>query len=317
MPRQSRIEYTGACFHVINRGNYRRDLFDAPGSAEAFERALFEACEAYHWRLHAFVIMRNHFHLALELGAPTLSLGMKWLQGTWSMRFNRFHRQIGRPFQGRFKAVHVQPGLRLAWIAHYVHLNPVRAKLVAGCDADKFRFSSLWHYCQPARPSCLVPSTLLNGAGGLTDTPEGWAAYRRYLKIYAEADDEERRKLYRSIRRGWCIGSDVFRAELRNRQISTIADTGRPPRNLTAQAWRADRENDWEQKLAAAARSFGIDLQSLPAKKSCPDKVRLAEYLRATTAVSNIWLAHRLQMGKPGSVSYYVHRLRVQRARLS
>ena len=69
MPRKLRLEFPDACYHVINRGNYRRNLFEPKGAAESFEACLFEACAAFGWQLHAFVIMRNHFHLALETPA--------------------------------------------------------------------------------------------------------------------------------------------------------------------------------------------------------------------------------------------------------
>ena len=110
MARPLRIEYPGACYHVINRGNYRRNLFADKGASEAFERTLGEAAVRYGWRVHAYVIMRNHFHLAVELTEPNLSEGMKWLQGTWIRRYNSFRRLIGRPFQGRYKALLVEPG---------------------------------------------------------------------------------------------------------------------------------------------------------------------------------------------------------------
>jgi putative transposase len=142
MARKLRLEYAGACYHVINRGNYRRDLFAAKGAAEAFQRCLFEAAARFGWRLHAFVIMRNHFHLAVELVEPNLSEGMKWLQGTWAARFNRFRQEVGRPFQGRYKALHVEPGSALAQVAHYIHLNPVRAKIVTAERLTQYRWSS-------------------------------------------------------------------------------------------------------------------------------------------------------------------------------
>ena len=82
MARKLRVEYSGACYHVINRGNYRRDLFTGRGAAESFQCCLFEAAQRFRWRLHAFGIMRNHFHLAVETPEPNLSEGMKWLQGT-------------------------------------------------------------------------------------------------------------------------------------------------------------------------------------------------------------------------------------------
>ena len=67
MARKVRIEWAGACYHVINRGNYRRDLFASKGATQSFQTCLFEAAERFGWRLHAFVVMRNHFHLAVEI----------------------------------------------------------------------------------------------------------------------------------------------------------------------------------------------------------------------------------------------------------
>ncbi|MBI4622932.1 MAG: transposase, partial [Verrucomicrobia bacterium] len=75
MARKLRMEFAGACYHVINRGNYRFDLFASSGAARSFQRCLFEACGRFLWRLHAFMIMRNHFHLAVETPEPNLSLG--------------------------------------------------------------------------------------------------------------------------------------------------------------------------------------------------------------------------------------------------
>ena len=147
MARKLRLEFAGACYHVINRGNYRRELFGDDGTRDAFQRCLFEACERFEWRLHAFVIMRNHFHLAAQTPEPNLSEGMKWLQGTWAARFNRFRRENGRPFQGRYKALHVEPGHTLAQVAHYIHLNPVRAGIIAADQFEDYRWSSLPFKC--------------------------------------------------------------------------------------------------------------------------------------------------------------------------
>jgi hypothetical protein len=75
MPRKLRLEFAGACYHVINRGNYRRDLFAGKGAAESFRACLFEAAERFGWRVHGLVVMRNHFHLAVETPEPNLSEG--------------------------------------------------------------------------------------------------------------------------------------------------------------------------------------------------------------------------------------------------
>ena len=88
MARKLRIEYEGALYHVINRGNYRADIFASDGAREAFEECLWEACEKTGWRVHAYVIMRNHYHVALETPNGDLVAGMKWLQATFANRFN-------------------------------------------------------------------------------------------------------------------------------------------------------------------------------------------------------------------------------------
>jgi putative transposase len=183
MARQLRLEYSGACYHVINRGNYRRDLFAPKGAVEAFEGVLLEAAETYRWRVHAYVIMRNHFHLAVELTEPNLSLGMKWLQGTWAARFNRFRGEAGRPFQGRYKALHVEPGPALAQVCHYIHLNPVKAKVVTADRLREFRWSSLHWYLAGERPGFLTPETVLRESGKLADTKAGWRNYLGYLGL--------------------------------------------------------------------------------------------------------------------------------------
>lgn len=89
------------------------------------------------------MVICNHYHLALETPEPNLSDGMQWLQGTWAARFNRFRGEVGRPFQGRAKAPHVEPGHALVQVAHYIHLNPVRAKAVTAEKLLEISWSSL------------------------------------------------------------------------------------------------------------------------------------------------------------------------------
>ena len=108
MPSKIRIEREGARYHVINRGNYRSDVFAARGAPESFLLTLAQTAERYEWKVHAYVLMRNHFHLAIETPKPNLSAGMHWLQGTFACRFNRFRKQHGRLFQGPYKALLIE-----------------------------------------------------------------------------------------------------------------------------------------------------------------------------------------------------------------
>ena len=100
MARKLRLQYEGAVYHVINRGNYRRDVFETADKAKAFEECLFEAAERMGWRLQEYALMRNHYHLAVETPQANLVEGMHWLQSTFATRFNRFRAERGHLFQG-------------------------------------------------------------------------------------------------------------------------------------------------------------------------------------------------------------------------
>jgi REP element-mobilizing transposase RayT len=312
MARKLRLEYAGACYHVINRGNYRRNVFGPRGAAEAFERCLRETCERFGWRVHAYVIMRNHFHLAVETPEPNLSVGMKFLQGTWANRFNRFHGETGRPFQGRYKGLHVEAGAALAQVAHYIHLNPVRAKVVSAARLTEFRWSSLWWFPQKSRPAFLEPATVLREAGGLDDTAVGWQRYREYLRVLAAETPKERERQFGALSRGWVVGTQAFRTGL----IGDLRQRGAALQGATRPGESAGerqvlRAEIWEERLQAAAQTAGIVLDELGPRKSAPEKVLLAAAMKAGTDVSNGWLCERLGMGTPASVSQFVRRFRL------
>ena len=306
------MEYGGACYHVINRGNYRRDLFAGAGAAESFRTCLFEAAERFGWRVHAFVIMRNHFHLAVETPEPNLSEGMRWLQGTWAVRFNRFHGEAGRPFQGRYKALHVEPGHSLAQVAHYIHLNAVRAKIVTAERVLEFPWSSLPMFVAKNRRKELEAATVLRESGELSDTPAGWRRYVDYLGVLAEEDGQRREGRFGRLSRGWAIGSPQFKAELKKEMQENGSAAERfELLGVDSLAHRALRAELWEDRLQTAARLLRIELSALPSQRSAEEKVRLAALMKETSSVSNRWLAERLNMGSPASVSQYVRRFRM------
>ncbi len=311
MARKLRLEFAGACYHVINRGNYRRDLFAASGAAESFYHCLDQACQRFRWLVHAFVIMRNHFHLALETPEPNLSDGMKWLQGTWAHRFNRFWQETGRPFQGRFKAGHLEPGHALAQAAHYIHLNPVRAGIVSVEKVGAYPWSSLAFFPRSRRPAWLEASTLLHESGGLADTGAGWRSYGSFLGGLFEEDPLFRQQRSAQLLRGWAIGSAPFRAELRTKLRQAAQHRSRfELLGADRVAVLHARTEWWEDRLRTLAESRAIDLAALPRPKSAREKLVLAAAMKDTTSVSLAWLAQRLQMGAPDSVASLLSRFR-------
>ena len=132
MARKLRVEYPGAVYHVINRGDRREPIFRDDKDREMFMSTLGEACGKTGWEVHALCLMGNHFHLVVETPQGNLVAGMKWLLGTYTGRFNRRHKLFGHLFSGRYKALIVDSSGNgyLKTVCDYVHLNPARAKLL-------------------------------------------------------------------------------------------------------------------------------------------------------------------------------------------
>jgi REP element-mobilizing transposase RayT len=132
MARKLRVEYPGAVYHVMNRGDRREEIFKDDKDRERFLETLGEVCVKTGWQVHAFCLMGNHFHLVVETPQGNLVAGMKWFLGTYTSRFNRRHKLFGHLFSGRYKALIVDGSGHgyLKTVCDYVHLNPARAGLV-------------------------------------------------------------------------------------------------------------------------------------------------------------------------------------------
>ncbi len=312
MARKPRIQFEGAIYHVMNRGNYRRDVFETPGAAQAFEQCLLEATAQAGWRLHAYTLMRNHYHLAVETPRANLVEGMHWLQSTFAVRFNRFRAESGHLFQSRYQAILVEPGPRLAHVVNYIHLNPVRAGIVTLEQLKQFRWSSLRRFLQGERPPALVCAEWLRELGGLTDTPEGWRSYQSYLAWLAADDGEQKRQAFDTLTRGWAVGSDEFRAEVAQREVKALARHVMHGGDLSEL-----RENVWAAalaKLLAAARKTKADAAEDWGNAAW--KVAIAGELRRTTTATNAWIARELHMGAANSVSQYLSDVRAGRRKI-
>ena len=132
MARALRIEYPGAVYHVMARGNQGGAIFKDDKDRQRFLETLGESAEKTGLLIHAYVLMGNHYHLLVETPEGNLVAGMKWLQATYTQRYNRRHRRFGHLFQGRYKAVIVDPqeSAYFQVISTYIHLNPARASFI-------------------------------------------------------------------------------------------------------------------------------------------------------------------------------------------
>lgn len=306
MARKLRLEFPGACYHVINRGNYRADIFIEDRTKAAFEACLFEACAKCRWWLHAFTIMRNHYHLALETPEGNLVAGMQWLQATFANRFNRLRGERGHLFQGRYKALLAEDGPPFAQVADYIHLNPVRAGIVSVQELKRYRYSSYWYLRQiAARPASLRLDLMLANVGGFVDKPAGWNAYRDHL-IWQSVDGPlSKPEVLESLSHSWALGSAGFKSTL-------IEDHAA---QALARAWEHEgameiRQRKWEELCRRAMQRLGrrnAELDSIAG--SALWKVAIAAFLKERSEASNAWLGRRLKIGCPKYVSRLVAEL--------
>ena len=136
MARPLRIERPGGRFHITARGNERKLIYRQDSDRAHFLELLAETADRFGIRIHAYVLMGNHYHLLVETPETNLSRAMQWLNVSYSIWFNRRHGRTGHLLQGRFKSVVVEDDAGWQEVARYVHLNPVR---VAGLGLDKRR----------------------------------------------------------------------------------------------------------------------------------------------------------------------------------
>jgi putative transposase len=104
MPRQLRIEYPGAIYHVMNRGDHREAIFRDDIDWRRFVATHGEACAKTDWQVQAYCLMLNHFHLVVETPGANLVVGMRWFLSTYTAPLNRRHKLFGHLFSGRYKS---------------------------------------------------------------------------------------------------------------------------------------------------------------------------------------------------------------------
>ncbi len=261
MGRKLRVQYPGAIYHVMNRGDRREPIFDDDLDRQRFLQTLGEACAKTDWQVHAWCLMGNHFHLVIETPQPNLV--------------------VDGSGNGYLKTV-----------CDYVHLNPVRAKLLRSeAPLRAFRWSSFAEYVRaPARrPPWLRVGRLFGEMGIAQDTSAG----RRQFELrMEERRAQETGRDWRAIRRGWCLGDEGFRRELLQ-QID-----GRMGEHHYGEERRESAEEKAQRLVAEGlrkARWTEADLRRR--RKSDPVKIGLAVQLRRETTMTLKWIAERLQMG--------------------
>jgi putative transposase len=298
MARRPRIEYAGALYHVLNRGNYRQDIFAIPGSGVSFEQTLFDACGRFGWRLHAYVLMSNHYHLCVETPDARLAAGMQWLQSTFANRFNRLVRDRGHVFQGRYKALLIEEGDSLLRVVNYIHLNPVRAGVRQVETLGEYELSSFPKVFRRECPSCLVSADWLWLVGGLKPTRAGMRCYQRYLAMIEAQDAADRAALHRQLCRGWYIGT----REGKRAMVQNLEKGGRASgKEGVPVGYGEDRAETLLEMGLRRLGKTGSDLES--DRKFAVWKVVLAAWIKQHCGVTNRWFSEAMHMGSIYDIS--------------
>ncbi len=302
MARQLRIEYEGAIYHVMSRGDRREAIFLDDEDRRLFLKTLERACVKAGWFVHAYVLMGNHFHLVVETPQPTLVSGMKWLLGTYTQRFNARHHMRGHLFSGRYKSLLVDGSndYYLRVVCDYVHLNPQRAGMIEeGKPLENYPWSSYPEYLKHlgSRWVSLRVERLLGEHGIQRDDERGRREFssRMEERCRGEVNTEET-TLWENIRKGWKFGAADFIERLGGLLEKRIV--GKEAH------YREQIQEGMEEKARRMIRGFlqkeGLEVGAFRSlRKGDARKIRLARVLREQTTMTIAWIARELNAGVP------------------
>ena len=293
------------------RGNQQRDIFLSDADADLFLRCMEEMCARSETHLHAWCLMSNHYHLLLETPHGNLVEAMKWLQGTFTQRYNARHQLWGHLFQGRYKAKVVDDADSSYFqkVSEYIHLNPADAGLVAPGKLAHYSWSSypLYLSAPSKRPGWLKVEQVLNACGLPEDSLKCRRAYRVYMDqmhrvVHMKKMDPADKTEWDRMERGWVHGDKDFRL----RMIDLLETQGRAHLKSLVDV---DQKRDLGETAARAVlldclAYFGLsesDLAGMP--KSAPEKMLTAGLLRYHFPVKAEWVAENLSMGHFTTVS--------------
>jgi REP element-mobilizing transposase RayT len=292
MPRRLRIQYPGAIYHLMARGNGRQHIVRDDADRDRLQQELGRAVARCGWRVYAFVILSNHFHVVLQTPRPNLARGMQTFLSSYANAWARRHRFVGHVLQGRYRAELVEDETYLWTVTRYVHLNPVRARLVEHPAA--WRWSSYPGYADRRRRlEWVAAEELLASWAGEFGGSDPATAYRRYVTAGLA---EPPASPWSGAHHGWILGSQEF-AERMGELVR-----GSPPRERRRE-WRSIQGMDLGRVCEVVCREYEVDLSELSRRGSRHEaRAALAYLARRRTTASHGRLAELLGVSRPDSV---------------
>jgi REP element-mobilizing transposase RayT len=204
MARPLRIEVPGAFYHVVQKGIEKRSIFQTSGDRERFLSYLSSAKEPYGSVVHSYSLLKDHYHLLLETPAGNLSSIMHYINTSYAAYFNSRTNRKGPLYQGRYKAVLVEPGEYLGLLSRYIHLSPVRERTAR--SAVEYRWSSSGVYTgEREAPDFLETGTILSFFAKTRK-----AAEKKYAAYISDIGIDDRKMLKDNTRKGIVVGSPSY-----------------------------------------------------------------------------------------------------------
>ncbi len=303
MPRAPRIEFAGAIYHVMNRGDQLGKIYEDDVDRTTFIKTLAETCKSAGWSVHSYILMSNHYHLLIETSRPSLVKGMQYLNSTYTRRFNVRHKIFGHLFQGRYKALLVDGDAQgyFLTVSDYIHLNPVRAKKIRDAKEllrDPWSSAGWLAGSRKDRPQWLRWERVYGELGMKDWKSRSRREYRNYLdrRIYEVTSDMEP---WKKIRRGWCLGSEEFVLKMKDR-LEEMCEESRE-----RDSWAGEAVEAMERDIAHDLLKKGLvkfkyqDAQSVKGA----ERSLLARWIRGRTKVGVKWLAKEFGVRTAGGLS--------------
>ena len=244
MTRPWRIEFEGAYYHILSRGNERRDIFSDKDDRISFLDTLGKMSDRFEVEVYAYVLMDNHYHLLLKTNKPNISKSMQWFGTTYTRQYNIKHKRNGHLFQGRFKSFLIENDEYLMHLSCYIHRNPLRAGIVS--RLVDYPWSSYPIYAYGKKSPEWVYTKPIHS---LLDTNDKHLAYRKMVQSYSR----EETRIWEDFRHGLFLGSQKFVDRIKAKYLTENPDVEIPQKR------RVLRDTNPETILMKAAKVLKCD----------------------------------------------------------
>jgi REP element-mobilizing transposase RayT len=247
MSRPLRIEYAGAFYHVLNRGFERTGIYKADADKEYFLKLLDEAHVKYGMWVHTYTLMSNHYHLFLETPYGELSKIIKYLDGSYALRFNKKYNRVGPLFQGRYKAILVDQDNYALQVVKYIHLNPLKAKMVE--KLEDYKWSSYPAYIGKVKPPKFLKTDFILGQFNLSKNK----SINAFRKFHDDKEDDNWNPQQEAYK-GLILGGTDFVENIQGNHLPLKPDLEIPVLKEVAQQVTVDNINKVLEKFNLHAK---------------------------------------------------------------